>query len=307
MDDRERIEALAADGRITREEADRLLRVLDDIDGTERELDGVDAEVARQGSASEQQVAGGAAGNPDRRAQGRPESSDSAPPPPPPPSAASDARTFGVAPEGMSWVEVQLLAGDLEIEVDEELSTPTVAGQGKGETTLEQTARGYRLRGAAGAEESTFLGRLIGGITRGNVQLWVPRGWGVRLEMKAGDVTVRGPLAFLSGHLLAGDLDADELHGVDLEVKAGDIGLALRITEGRNKVHAVAGDVRIRLLADSDVKLSGRVSIGDLTVPNEWGSSGRGLGSRFERTLGQGSGSLDLALGTGDLEVEADA
>lgn len=324
MDDRQRIEALAADGRITREEADGLLRVLDDIDGTERQLDGVDAEVRQQAWASEQQGMNGGAAVPGGQEQGREHEHehgqeqehayerdyardqvrDQARSQPNQQAQSDTSPSFGTAPERMSLVEVQLLAGDLRIEVDDELHAPTVTGQGKGESALEQTASGYRLRGAAGTDDSTFLGRLMGGITRGSLRLCVPRGWGVRLEMKAGDVTVRGPLTRLSGHLLAGDLDADELHGVDLEVKAGAIDLGLRISEGRHKVHAVAGDVKVRLLADSDVRLIGRVSIGDLTVPSEWGSSGRGLGSRFERTLGNGSGSLDLALGTGDLDIE---
>ena len=298
MDDRERIEALAADGRITREEADRLLGVLDDIDQTEQQLGGMDTEVRNQQLGEE----------PGESPEGFP----AAPTPPRAPVAPADPQPeqgekrsdhVGAGPEGLNWVEVKLLAGDLEIEVDDEASSPTAVSHDAGQIELERTERGYRY-GGFGHKEDTFFGRLMSGFTRGETTLTIPRGWGLRLEMKAGDVSIRGPLRFLSGHLLAGDLDADEVHGIDLNVSAGDIDLGLLVTEGRNRLHAVAGDISVRLIPGSDAKVSGRVSIGDLSLPDGWTRKSRGVGSSFERTLGEGSGELSLDLGTGDLEVE---
>jgi hypothetical protein len=303
MDDRERIEALVADGRITREEADRLIRVLDDIDGAEQQLDEVDEEVQRHGGRDEPGEGGERPGG----AYSPPGPAAPTPPRPPVPPRAPDAPgQASTATNGLRWVEVQLLAGDLEIRVEEGLESPTVSSNGPGELGLERSERGFRLKGGVGAEGSSLLGRLLGGIARGDVELCVPKGWGVRLDMKAGDVEVRGPLAFLKGDLLAGDLDADELHGVDLRVKAGDIDLAVRIDEGSHRIQALAGDLNVRLLEGSDVELTGRVNIGDLSLPKEWSRSGRGLGSTFEHKLGRGAGKLALELGTGDLDVEVD-
>jgi hypothetical protein len=296
MDDRERIEALVADGRITREEADRLIRVLDDIDGTEQQLDHVDEEVQRHGGRDEP-------GEGERSGAGF---APSGPRVPTPSRAPVPPVKPAVEPNGLRWVDVQLLAGDLEIQVEQGLESPTVSSKGPGEMGLEKTERGYRLAGGVGADDSSLLGRLLGGIARGKVELCIPTGWGVKLDMKAGDVEVRGPLAFLKGDLLAGDLDADELHGVDLQVKAGDIDLAVRIAEGGHRIQALAGDLNVRLLRDSHVQLTGRVNIGDLSLPGEWTRSGRALGASFERTLGRGTGKLALELGTGDLDVEVE-
>lgn len=298
MDDRERIEALAADGRITREEADRLLGVLDDIDQTEQQLGGVDTEVRNQ------QVGEGADASRDGSpAAPTPPGSPDAPAAPQPKQGGKSSDRAGAAPEGLKWVEATLLAGDLEIEVDDEATSPSAVSHGAGQTELERTESGYRFRGFS-QKEDTFFGRLVSGLTRGETTLTIPRGWGLRVEMKAGDVSIHGPLRFLSGHLLAGDLDADEVHGIDLNVSAGDIDLALLITEGRNRLQAVAGDISVRLIPGSDAKVSGRVNIGDLSLPEGWTRKSRGIGSAFERTLGEGSGELSLELGTGDLQVE---
>jgi hypothetical protein len=299
MDDRERIEALVADGRITRAEADRLMQVLDDIDGTEEQLDAVGEEVRGHSLDDQESVARGTAAG--ERSHAKPGATGPLPPVPPPPAPPRDVTE---QENGRRWVEVQLLAGDLEIRVEEGLKTPTVTGHGPGELSLEKTERGFRLNGRVGTDGSSLLSRLLGGITRGTVELSVPPGWGVKLDMKAGDVEVRGPLAFLKGNLLAGDLDADELHGVDLQLKAGDLDLALRLSDGNHRIQALAGDVNVRLFEDSDVKLSGRVNIGDLSLPREWTSRDRGIGAAFEHTLGKGSARLALELGTGDLDVE---
>jgi hypothetical protein len=150
-----------------------------------------------------------------------------------------------------------------------------------------------------------MLGRIISGITHGSTKVSVPAGWGVRLEMKAGDVEIKGPLAYLAGHLLAGDLDANELHGIDLSVSAGDIDVALLVSEGRHRVRQVAGDTNVRLLNGSDTKATGHVGIGDLSLPPGWKRNRRGLGWEFEHVLGEGAGEVRLELGTGDLDVEA--
>jgi hypothetical protein len=124
--------------------------------------------------------------------------------------------------------------------------------------------------------------------------------------MKAGDVEIEGPLAFLAGSLLAGDLDADELHGIDLSVSAGDLDVALAAGGGRHRVRQVAGDTNVRMLPGSDARVAGHVGIGDLSLPDHWGRRRRGLGWEFDHLLGEGTGEVKLELGTGDLNVEAE-
>ena len=304
MDDRERIEALAADGRITREEADRLLGVLDDIDHAEQQLGGVDAEFRGPEvdplppAADEQQA-------PLPR-------EPRAPAVPPTQGAAHPRGGTGPGteksshlPTDIQWLEVDLLAGDVDIEVDGTAGSPSAVTRGSEQIELERTETGYRLSGF-GQKGDNFIERLVGGFTRGDTRVTLPSGWGLRLSMKAGDISIKGPLRYLTGHLLAGDLDVDEVHGVDLNVSAGDIDLGLLIRDGNHRLHAVAGDINVRLLRGSDARVSGRVNIGDLSVPKGWTSRSKGIGSTFEHTVGQGRAEISLDLGTGDLDVAAD-
>ena len=351
MDDRERIEAMAAEGRITREEADRLLGVLDDIDQAEQQLEGVDVQVrsdplppqtappARESepaprpgypgqtpagidpeqasagvdpeyaSASANSGQGSAGANPEGiPAVPDPVQAPAGPgreqAPPAPDRDGSASRQESRLPEGVRWLELDLLAGDLDIEVSDSATLPTATGHDGGQIELEETAAGYRLGG--GQRGDNFLERLMSGFTRGEVRVVIPREWGLQLKMKAGDITIQGPLRYLAGHLLAGDLDAPEVHGIDLNVSAGDIDLGLLIDEGRHRIHAVAGDVNVRLLPGSNARVSGRVNIGDLSVPKRWTFKSKGIGASFEHTLGQGRAELALDLGTGDLDIAAD-
>lgn len=292
MDDRQRIEALAEEGKITREEADRLLGVLDEIDGTEQELNGV-GEVARAES-------GNGVGESSRAPAATGAAATSSYPGTAPALPLSPGGQVSGPGKGQT-VEVKLLAGNLRIEVDPALETPVANDDERGEVDLEKIGDGYRLGGATA--EGSVLERMVSRLSRRDVHLSVPEGWGVRLDMKAGDVSVRGPLAFLSGQLLAGDLDADELHGVDLTVKAGDVDFTLLLTDGQHRIEAVAGDLDLRLLPSSDVSVKARVNVGDLSTPKDWRRKARGLGHGVEHSLGTGRATFNLELATGDLTI----
>ncbi|HEX7005417.1 MAG TPA: hypothetical protein VF168_14630 [Trueperaceae bacterium] len=286
MDDRQRIEAMVEEGRITREEADRLLGVLDDIDQAEQKLEGMDAEV-----------------HSDPLPPRSPTATPADPPIPPSPRRADGGREERRLPEDIRWLEISLLAGDLQIEVSDSVTTPSASTSGRSHTELERTDDGFRLGGSSGNRGDNFLERMMSRIARDDTRVVIPADWGLRMNMKAGDVEIHGPLRFLAGHLLAGDLDADEVHGLDLDISAGDIDLGLLLDEGRHRLHAIAGDVRVRLLNGCDVRVSGKVNIGDLSLPEEWTMKNKGLGASFEHSLGQGRAELTLDLGTGDLDV----
>lgn len=310
MDDRERIAALAEEGKITRDEADQLLGVLDEIDGTNQDLTEV-GEAARAGGEN------GEDGAPDRTSEMRGDVTKTFPTSVSTPGSESTATEPRSAPGTSSassgtrrTVEVKLLAGNLRIEVDRSLERPVANDGARGEVELEEIEDGYRLGGSPRrewtdeyGEEGSVVERVMNRLGRRNLHLAVPEGWGVRLHMKAGDVSVQGPLAFLSGQLLAGDLDADELHGVDLTVKAGDVDFTLLLTEGQHRIQAVAGDLDLRLLPESDVNVKARVGVGELAAPQEWRRRKRGIGYGVEQIVGSGSAALAVDLATGDLTI----
>lgn len=304
MNEQERIEAMVREGRITRDEADRLLTVLSDMDEFDSELGSVEDRVTAVDRAGSDEVGTGPAHAGDAEARGGPGAETAVLHEE---QRRNERERSGSAPRTeLRWVDVELMAGDVRVSVDESLTAPVASTKGAGKTELEETGEGYRYRGTGSSTDDGLIGRFIGSMKAGRTDLAIPAGYGLRLDMKAGHVDITGPIPFLTGHLLAADLDARELHGVDLTVSAGDVDLALRIDEGENRIKAIAGDLNVRLLPGSDVSVSGTVSIGDLSLPREWRHRSRGLGNDFEHELGEGRGRLRIELGTGDLDVEAD-
>lgn len=295
--DVERIRRMAAEGRISDDEAERLIGVLREVDGVEADLQGV----ASQASTL----------TPEPPAENTPPDPAASPGAGAGTTAAPTAGTASPiasepgtasAPGADRWLRVAMLAGDLDIEVDSALDAPAVRGDGDFE--LETTSEGFLLRQFSG--DGNLLERLVRGVRRSSLAVRVPPGTGVDLQVKAGDVKVRG-VPFLRGHLLAGDLDGRELGGVDLAVSAGDVDLQLRPTEGAHSLRVTAGDVHLRLLPGSSARLSGQVTIGDLSVSGPLQQTRQGVGCRLHGTVGGGAATLDVRQAVGDLTVDAPA
>lgn len=318
MDDRQRIEALVTEGRITRDEADELLMALDDIAGLEEELAG--SEATSRGDVEDFGT--------DSEHWDQPPRPTTPPVPPVPPfhaqevvqpepqpglgsaggptaprPSAHEGRDRDELPEGYRWLEVKLLAGDLDIEVSGEVSSPLVNSKGPGGVKLEKTDRGWRLTTESGFDERSILGKIVRRVAPMDAKLTLPEETAVRLQMTAGDVNIRGPIEFLSGNMVAGDLEVEETHGIDMSVRAGDVDVGVRVEEGRHRLTSVAGDLNVRVLPGTDAIVKGSVNIGELRVKGDWERHSRGLGSSVEHKLGEGRGELVIQLGTGDLEL----
>lgn len=319
MNERERIEEMAAAGTITREEADRLLAVLDDLDGVETAMGEVDAtarvvdpespsaetpEPAPDVIASGPPAAEGLERSVRQVVQGARERARH--------GLERELRELGRAggrgrldPEGVRWLRIEMLAGDVDVHVDAEASAVRATVDGEREIELEDTEQGLRLRQFPRGADGSFLDRLLGGLRRGDTEVVLPPGWGIELAMKAGDVSLQG-VAWLRGHLVAGDVDADALEGIDLTMNAGDVDVALHPTVGEHRIALSAGDVEVRLRQGSSVRVEGAVSIGDATVSAPLTSQRRGMGERFEGTVGDGAAELELRLSTGDVTVRVE-
>lgn len=301
MSERDRIEAMAQDGTLTREEADRLLAVLDDLDGVEDAMGEVDeaARTARTDPAA-------AATRPDPRPGPSPQPNPN-PSPDPDPKAGPQARSGErrLAPDGVRWLRVEMLAGDLEVRVDPNRKSVGATSKGAGETKLEDTPDGMRLRQFGRRDGPSIVDRLVSGLQRTETTVDLPPGWGVDLDMKAGDVTLRG-VPWLRGDLIAGDLDADALEGIDLTMKAGDVDVGLRPITGTHRIALAAGDVDVRLQKGSSVRVDGRVSIGDAKADAPLTCQRKGMGDRLSGTVGEGAAELELRLTTGDLKVRVE-
>mgnify|MGYP001466618310 CR=1 FL=1 len=321
MTDRQRIEQMATEGRITRAEADRLLQVLDELDGLDRDVGSVEraAAEAQQSAgaggaapvANDQPAAGEAGAGYDEAygaaaygadAPNTATRSDADAAAPGGHFGASAAGTYGHGPSAVTWLDIDLFFGDVDIVVDPQATEPRVTLDGAGSVELQRTSRGYGLGTTDNANDS-FLDKILGNFRRGDTNIILPPDFGLNLRIKAGDISVHGALAALTGTVAAGSIDVDEVHGIDLTVSAGDIDLGLRLAGGQHRLTAAAGDLNVRLLDGTDAQLSGRVSMGSLSLPDGWPQYAQGLGSHFEHTLGNGTGSLRVELGTGDLDI----
>lgn len=282
MTEIERIRQMAADGTITREEADELIAVLEDIDRTERAVGAVGSAADRASSNAEPEAA-----EPPDLSRARVE-------------AAQPTRTEPEAslatPADARWLTIDTLAGDIDVRVDPSLDAPVA--EGPDGLRLEAVDDDFVLR----VEREGFLDGFLKGKVDIDIDVRIPEGFGVDLRMKAGDVDLRG-VPFLRGQLLAGDVSAKGLRAVDLSMSAGDLELELAATEGENRVSMKAGDLHVRLDPGSDVAVEGRVSIGDVSVPDGFQVTSKGLGKTFRGTLGRGAAKLQIHQSAGDTKV----
>jgi len=316
VNDRERIESLANEGRITREEANRLLELIDDIDSTEQSVHEAEeqawfaqpaqAPVPPQAEpvqpAAPQNSAPPAGPGPEAHqgsnaGQQEPANPNLAGPGPDAPRQAPEA---GATPP--RWFNLEMLAGEVEVIVNPAVTRPT-ARNDEGQLELEETQDGVRLRNSG--RDENFFDRLLGGFHRSTVEIELPEGWGLDVNLKAGELKVRGALPALRGSMLAGQLKAKEAKAVDLDVKAGEVDIGLVLTQGQHRIRTVTGSIDVRLLPGSDVEVTARVKIGDLDTPRDWQRYARGIGADAKHRIGAGTAKLELDVTTGDLDVTA--
>ncbi len=289
MTEQERVKALLAEGKISQEEADLLLSALEDIDKAETAVDDVAQEVSKQAAVGESSDNAEASDMPFAAAKA------------PDPAAVK-------TPQGLSWVRINVLAGDLSIRLDPSLTAPAVDGK----ATIRKQGNDY-LIAYERAEDKSLAGLITGFMRRmDDLNVRIPPGYGVELKSKAGDVDIDG-VPYLKGNLLAGDINATNLGGIDLSMSAGDLDVGLLLSEGEHRVQLTAGDVDIKLLKGSSVKITADVNIGDLDFkgPAELKESlqtkRRMMGGHVEATLGEAAASLEVQLRTGDLQLEVES
>ena len=214
-------------------------------------------------------------------------------------SATGPAST--AAPAGTRWVSLQMLAGDLDVVVDDGLEQPEVESDGPVDVIIERSEDGFRVRWDQ--PSGSFLDKMLGKLRSGNLSLRLPAGYGLDLAATAGDVDLVG-VPYLRGHLTAGDLDATGLKGIDFTSRAGDIELEAELTSGSHRINVTAGNVDVRLAPHSSVSIKADASIGDISsrLPDLKPKS-RSLGESLEGAFGGGAANLDIAVTTGSIKL----
>ncbi|WP_456480957.1 SHOCT-like domain-containing protein [Oceanithermus sp.] len=238
------------------------------------------------------------------------EAREEEPPPPPPPGCEI----------GAVELAVRLRRAELSLAVREEASEPRLEGEVEG-VTLERAEGGWRLYDRSdGLDLGGLLGFLRGALLR-RVVLTVPAGTRVQLDLGQGTLRSKGRLAALEGELGQGTARIEEAmrvrfevgqgtlivgraEALDLEVGQGTIEASARIAEGRHRVEAGMGSVRIDLLEGSDVRVRLTSGLGSVRLVQDGEvRKGKGQHSGLEATLGSGRARLEVESGLGTVEV----
>ena len=220
-------------------------------------------------------------------------------------TVAADNATAS-APEGTRWVHVALLAGDLSLRADPNVTEVVVRGD-TDSVRVEPSADGFTVRHVKDDGQDSWVDRFLSRIRSGHVELRVPTGTASTSPSRRATSRSKASRS-CAGVSTSGDLDARGLRGIDFTTAAGDLDLEMTLTEGRHRLRATAGDVNVRLGAGSDVAVDGSVSIGSASVRAPgFDTDRRGVGQRFQGRVGEGKAQFDVHVTTGDVHVKVDA
>lgn len=302
MNEADRIRALRDEGKIDDAQAQRLLAAIDAI---------TEAEAQADGHATEHDAGDVVPAQADAASDAAPDVAPDVTPDAATPSSASSSASatervssvpLATASAVERWLDVQLFACAIDVDVDPTAST-VVATTTRGDVRVDDVKDGWRLQ-HEGDADGNWLDRLIGGMNDKKIKVTVPANTGVRLDVRAGDVELDGVPA-LAGRLTAGDLDATGLKAVDLSVQAGDVDLDLDPCPGHHVVRLSVGDLTVNLPEQADARIDGNVSIGDASAFPPISSERNGMvAASLRGVLGEGRSTLELRVGTGDLEVQ---
>lgn len=215
-------------------------------------------------------------------------------------SAAADPAPIELAPAGTRWCTVDLHVAELSVVADD-VPEPVIESEDEQALVVTPTDEGLRVASHREKSIEGWFGRRR--TFRTHVRL--PRGWGVKLDLKAGEADI-ADVPYVRGRMLAGDLSVRGAEAVDLSKAAGDLSVAFRPTSGRHRIVAKAGDVDVRFLGGSDAAVEAGVAMGDLHAPG-FEVEHRTVGARASGRVGQGNAQVVVRLSAGDLSLRSDA
>ncbi|MGL4609440.1 MAG: DUF4097 family beta strand repeat-containing protein [Trueperaceae bacterium] len=314
MTDQERVLKLLEEGKITKEQAEGLLGALDEAEALElrgRELrESNDAVVIADATALDKakvEVLDGFV-----RAVQPVSSLPPIPPSPPvpslsfvppvPPSVSTTEEERKTEPgqssrgngtenvEDVQWIHVQVLSGDVNISVNPSLQSPSL------QSPRADTDGGLHL-------QQDKEGHWTINVKNDDLELEIPEGFGVLLNVQSGDVQAEVPV--LKGSITSGDVSLENVASLDLSVQSGEVDGTLLLTKGSHQLAVTSGDVSLELLKGSDVALKGRVTSGDISLSSPQGELNRENGS-FQCRVASGAASFVISVQSGDVDITSD-
>ena len=312
---RERIENLLRQGKISPEEANKLLRALDNTgDTTSAPLTGHGATPVPPTPVPPMPV-------PPTPPRATPPAPVTPPPPPPPRAAPAPPVTTSTTTQSSSAqidglvnkLSVSITAGDINIR-----GLPNHKGitahSDNGRLEVIQHGNEVRLVASTHIADPTEIGWLntvlktIGRNLPVNLEITVPSDFQLlEIAALAGDVDVNGVTGRVKVDLQAGDLTLNDAGSFEINAKAGDVKVSTLLTTGDSRVTALAGNINIKLQPGSSVALKASTVAGDVSAKGFvlTQTEKRITGGSLEGRLGGGRATLECRLTAGDLEIEA--
>jgi DUF4097 and DUF4098 domain-containing protein YvlB len=187
------------------------------------------------------------------------------------------------------WVRVISTSGDVRINVDPELVAPIAYGD----------------NGVLPVTKPN--GKLNVVVVNEDLELILPRNYGVMLDVKSGDVEIEQGVVL--GQVLSGDVTLEAVTGVIITVMSGDVHANLALSTGKHAIKVLSGDANVHLLAGSSVRVEGSVRSGTINLDStkhKFSHVGYIGQRRFNVSVGKAEAELELAALSGDLSVEAE-
>jgi Putative adhesin len=229
-------------------------------------------------------------------------------PPPAPPTAVTSTKLEGP----FTGLFLNVNAGDIDVRGVPGNTLEATVQNGTLEVT--NTNGNVRITAHGRIDDPTEIGWLntviktIGRALPVQLQISVPETLGdLEINALAGDVDVRGVKGHVKLDLKAGDLKLEDATSFDVNGKAGDIKIRTKLENGTSRVNAIAGDVDVTLTPGSSVALKASISAGDVSAKGFilTQSEKRVVGGSLEGRLGAGRASLECRLAAGDLDIVA--
>ena len=306
---RERIENLLRQGKISPEEANKLLKALDNTGDT------TSAPLTGHGAVPPIPV-------PPIPRPPTPPAPVTPPPPPraapappvPPVTTSTTTQSSNAQIDGLlNKLSVSITAGDINIR-----GLPNHKGitahSDNGHLEVIRNGDEVRLVAIGQINDPTEIGWLntvlktIGRNLPVDLEITVPSDFKLlEIAALAGDVDVNGVTGRVKVDLQAGDLTLNDAGSFEINAKAGDVKINTTLTDGDSRVTALAGSIKLKLQSGSSVTMKASTVAGDVSAKGFilTQTEKRITGGSLEGRLGGGRATLECRLTAGDLEIEA--
>lgn len=302
---RERIENLLRQGKISPEEANKLLRALDNTgDTTSAPLTGHGAVSPPPPPTPPTPVVPPAS---------PPRATPTPPVSPTPPITTTTQSSSAQIDGAVAQLSVSITAGDINIR-----GLPNHQGitahSNNGQLEVIRNGDDVRIIASSQIHDPTEIGWLntvlktIGRNLPVNLEITVPSDLKLlEIAALAGDVDVTGVTGRVNVNLQAGDLTLNDAGSFTINAKAGDVKISTTLSDGDSRVTALAGSIKLKLQPGSSVALKASTVAGDVSAKGFilTQTEKRITGGSLEGRLGGGRATLECRLTAGDLEIEA--